>query len=115
MASCVAPQMSIQQIRAQESIPTCDTDAECEIMWNAAQVFVVQNSYFKMQTVSDAIIQTYGPTTAAGFAFTVMKEPTGNGQHRVLVEAYCGNIFGCGENPWSVVLRFNDYVNPDQG
>ena len=110
--SCAPTQaMLVKQSQVAETIPTCSDDRDCDRKWVAAQAFVTQNSGFRIQTATDAIIETFGPTTAVAFAFNVVKEPIVDAGYRFLVTVYCGNIFGCGEDPWDVALRFNNYLN----
>jgi len=51
-----SPQV-VQQF--QNTIPTCSGEADCKAKWEAAQLWVVHNAGFKIQTATDVLIETY--------------------------------------------------------
>lgn len=101
-----------QQARVRDTIPTCEIEKECQNKWDAAQVWVSQNSGYKIQTASSAIIETYNSTDGStALAMKVLKEPLGSGKYRFVLSAGCANLFGCDKRPIDVIQRFNDYIN----
>lgn len=89
------------------TIPTCQTDAECKAKWDAAQVWVVRNSGYRIQTATDVLIQTFGPLgESMALAMVVLKEPTGDG-YRITISTNCANIFGCRPDAWGAAVQFN--------
>lgn len=115
LAGCVSPQM-MQQAEAVEPWETeeanlpveCKGAAQCATVWRAAQVWVANNSGFKMQVVSDAIIQTYNaPNYSQRYAFQVTREPRGGDLDRILIVPSCGGAPMCRLSPWRMSARFN--------
>jgi len=91
--------------------PTCEAD-KCNYMWEAAQVWVSNNSAYKIQIATSAIISTYNSTRGStDLAFKVTKEPIGSGKYKISMFARCDNILGCAVNPDQAVQNFNRHIN----
>jgi hypothetical protein len=79
------------------SIPTCTGEADCAAKWDAAQLWVVKHSSYKLQTVTNVLMETYGTgqaytsdTAEVGRVFAqVTKEPTGEGSYRIVANIGC--------------------------
>ncbi len=105
------PEIQAKRDHLRETTPTCSTERECKEMWSAAQAWVASNCGMKLQTVTDTIIQTYNPPgSSPALAAQIIKEPLGGGKYRILIKAYCSNIFGCVPDQWESAFKFNDYV-----
>lgn len=91
--------------------PTCTGD-QCTRMWQAAQVWIVKNSAFKIQLVNDTIIQTYSATNyTTDIAYVVTKMPLAAGGYSINMSANCDNLFGCQpETPSQAIMRFNTEI-----
>jgi len=93
------------------TIPTCNGKADCKVKWQAAQLWVVQNSAYKIQTATDVVIETYNPSEAGtGLAAEVTKEPMGHGEYKIVVKLWCNNIFGCVPDALDSEIDFNKTV-----
>jgi hypothetical protein len=55
-------QVSGETMEQATSPLTCMNKAECDAWWGRAQVWVTNHSEYKLQTVTDSIIQTAGPS-----------------------------------------------------
>jgi len=107
-ASGPSPQ-TVAQFR--NTIPTCDGDADCKAKWEAAQLWVVHNAGFKIQTATDVLIETYNPTGGSpSLAARVTKEPLGGGRYKLVVYVWCDNVFGCVPDGWQAAINFNQVV-----
>lgn len=74
----------------------CEGKAQCDAMWSRAQLFVTQKSAYKVQMVSDSIIQTFGPLARdPGLAYLVTRETSSDGNGIITVRPRCANMFGC--------------------
>ncbi|MES1241775.1 MAG: SHOCT domain-containing protein [Acidobacteriota bacterium] len=92
----------------EETIPVCEGEADCKAKWEAAQLWIVHNSAFKLQTATDVLLETFSPGRSdARLAARVTKEPLGGGRYRLLVSLWCNNIFGCVPDGWQAALAFN--------
>jgi hypothetical protein len=95
----------------QAGIQQCDGKEACDAAWEAAQVWVAQNSRLKIQTATNVLIETYGggqydPT----LSMRVLKEPSGNGKYRIVFSGGCNNMFGCQPNVFEAGVRFNQVI-----
>lgn len=96
--------------RAQAPV-VCGEKERCDRLWQAAQSWIAQHSAYKIQLISDSVIQTYGPLKSnPGLAFRVVKEPGPYGTYNINIAAACGNIFLCNESPLAAVADFKDYL-----
>lgn len=115
LTGCAAsPELQKIQREVADHMPTCNADIpkQCAQMWEAAQVWVVQNSAFKLQIATDVLLETYGPPAYdTRIAVRVLKEPTGPGSYRFNATVYCSNIFGCSPNQWVALRDFQQYVS----
>ena len=114
LSGCAAMPSKADQAKIakfQQTIPTCSSDAECKAMWDAAQLWIVHNAGYKLQNVTDVLLQTYNPGPYdTDLAVEVTKEPQGNGVYKIVVKAWCNNLFGCTPNALDAELDFNSKV-----
>lgn len=110
-ATAPSPALQAKRAQFQSTIPTCEDEADCKAKWEAAQLWVVHNAGFKIQTATDVLIETYNPGPYdAKIAARVTKEPLGGGKYRLIVFVWCSNVFGCVPNDWDAALNFNAVV-----
>lgn len=115
VAGCAeAPTISPEQ-RAKMEAPICSDARMCELMWQRAQIWLANNSTWKLQTVTPVILQTYGPGGSASssldVAYTITKEPLGNDSYRIVMAAACSNMFGClPKAPFERIIEFNTFL-----
>lgn len=111
LAGCAtSPASDLRENRAEfeRTIPTCDGEQDCNAKWEAAQLWVVHNAGFKIQTATNVLLETYNATGGStSIAARVTKEPLGGGRYKIIVRTWCDNIFGCTPNTWDAALDFN--------
>jgi hypothetical protein len=91
----------------------CVKGDDCDTKWGRAVAWVSRNSAWKIQTQTDSLIQTFGPSTrgnSTASAFVVNKVPIGDGRHEIAMNSACGNIFGCIPDAIALKAHFNSYV-----
>lgn len=89
----------------------CDGAEECGLLWRRAQAWVVQNSGFKIQIATDAIVETYNPPTySTRWAFRITRTPITKTRERIQVEPNCGEVPLCSRRKDSMVAAFNAYL-----
>lgn len=93
----------------QRTIPVCVGEQQCRMAWAYARNWVIQNCGMKIQNITDTYIETFGSHTAA-LACRVVGEPRGPDSWAIVMNASCGNIFGCVPDAWQSALRFNREV-----
>lgn len=97
--------------RINKTIPTCAGVEECNAKWEAAQLWVVHNASYKIQTATTVLIETYNPAPSSpSLAARITKEPLGGGKYRILVALWCDNMFGCVPSAFDKALDFNKTV-----
>jgi len=89
----------------------CTNKAQCDLYWQRAQAWVANNSEYRLQTVTDTIIETYGPLAArSGLAFRITKVPDDKEGARIYALPACSNAFGCSPAPADAVIAFRRFV-----
>lgn len=92
-----------------QTIAECRSEKECLRMWAAAQSWVARNIPWKVQSITDGFLETYGPPEhSPQLAARIVKEPIGATNYRFVATFWCNNIFGC--NP-SVITALADFNN----
>lgn len=110
---CVANQPKLPpELQSELDTPIyCEGEGECKVMWERATFFVNSNAGFKLQVHNDTIIQTYNPSEhSPELAFSISKEPLGNGRYQIWTKAWCANIFGCQPNQYEATARAKRYI-----
>lgn len=84
----------------------------CKEEWERAQLWIVKHSRYKIQLVTDVLIETYNPRKGdTNYGLTVTKEPIGNSGYSIRLDLVCGNMFGgCSPTPVHVRNAFYYYV-----
>ena len=93
----------------------CEGEDECKLMWERATFFVNSNAAYKIQIHNDTVIQTYNPSeNSPSLAFSVTKEPLGNGKYQIWTKAWCANMFGCQPNHIETIAKAKKYIRTGQ-
>ena len=126
LAGCAAgsnPKVDAYRTEFVRTIPTCQTERECEVKWATARRWVLENAGMKLQHVTNDFLETFNsPEYSGRLAVRVVKEPLQGGSgYRIVITTQCSpNLVlaasgGCmGGNTWEHALRFNAYVNAAQ-
>lgn len=103
------------QAKFDAEVPVCVGESDCRAKWEAAQVWIVRNSGFKLQVATDVLLETYNSTNSSvKLAVRVVKVPMGGGKYRIEVTTRCANIFGCSPDSWAAAHDFNQVVGAAQ-
>lgn len=90
----------------------CANSAECAAMWSRVQLYLAQKSSYKIQLVTDSIIQTYsGAHYEARLSYTITRELLPDGAGLIRFSAGCGNMFGCVPSAGEAGRDFNMYIS----
>lgn len=72
---------------------------------------MTNNSKWKVQTATDAIIVTFTPSqSATERGFKITKEPLAGGLEQIRIASGCNNMFGCSTDEFETALAFKTYV-----
>ena len=113
LTGCVAnqPKLSSEVQYELDRALYCQTEDDCKAMWERATYYVSTHAGYKMQIVSDTVIETHNPTQhSTALAFKVTKEPVGTGQYRLWTTAWCANMFGCVPNKFEAIAKAKYYI-----
>ncbi len=107
-AGCATPQ---QAAVAPPPPLFCKVKDECELFWRRAQVWLAQNSSYRIQSATDTVISTHGPRRySVDRAYRITRVPGPNGIDQILFESGCANLFGCSTNRFDDEVSFKRYV-----
>lgn len=111
LSGCAAPEpMTAEQAKLMEA-PICDSSNSCTLMWQRAQLWLVNNSTWRLQMANDTLLQTFGPGDSTDVAYTVTRTPLGGDRYQIAMRAGCGNIFGCVPKSGAErIMEFNTYL-----
>ena len=74
----------------------CIGEEQCKLYWERAQVWVAQNSSWKIQVATSVLIQTYNAADGSSYNhYSLMREPLESGTEVITMTTGCDNIFGC--------------------
>jgi hypothetical protein len=108
-----SPERQAKQAEFRRTIPTCSGQtADCNAKWEAAQLWVVRNAGWKIQTQSSVLIETYNAVGSStnGSRFVSRKSRLVAGDISFMVNVWCDNIFGCHPDSWGAALDFNRHI-----
>jgi hypothetical protein len=92
--------------------PTCATKTECDVKWGVARTFILNNSRYKFQTLTDDYMVTFSPTGGDTYlGAQVNREPLPNGGWAIVGKFWCDNIFGCNPPAAKTLNEFNAAVS----
>jgi hypothetical protein len=116
MAVSLAGCLTTQEAE-QPPIPStkCKQGQDCDAKWSRAVEWVSQNSAYKIQTQTDALIQTYSGTIDegdTGLSMTVTKAALGQpGEYEIVARMGCANPLGCFPEPRAALVQFAAFVS----
>lgn len=111
LLGCVSAPVTPEILAAANEPLLCADKKQCDFYWQRAQVWVSGNSGYKIQTVTDALIQTHGPFgSKVELAHKIVRAPNEDGSARILISSACDNMFGCQPSRESAAANFKRFV-----
>lgn len=116
LSACVSTEFQNARADAwteyRNTIPVCSSDAECKAMWEMAEVWVVRNADYKIQSKTDIQISTFN-SNDSGIQVNVLKEPIGGGKYQIVATVMCGALAAefCTKHPAFLSVDFNKTLN----
>ena len=78
----------------------CRDRPHCDRVWSALQVWLVNNCRMRIQTATDAVIQTFRPGDSNTLGYTATRTLRADGGGSIAVRAVCeATVYGCIANP----------------
>jgi hypothetical protein len=89
----------------------CRNADECAQWWQRAQDWVARHSAYKLQTLTDSLIETAGPEGGSGkLAYEITKVTNHDGSATIGYAAHCDSMVGCRPDPWKAGAGFKQFV-----
>lgn len=93
------------------TVPTCSSTKECEVKWSAARQWILTNSGWKIQTMTNEYMETFNSVgSSTELAVQVQKLAQADGSYKIAVKVWCDNIYGCRIPPLDAAIHFNQFV-----
>ena len=71
----------------------CTVKEQCDLYMQRAQIWIEQNSHYRLQVANDNVVTTYGPTDDLQMAYRVLRIPNADGSAHISVQASCGSDY----------------------
>jgi hypothetical protein len=111
LAGCAQDQVSSITMEQATQPLTCMSRAECDAWWARAQVWVTNHTEYKIETITNSVIQTAGPSSGKrALAYQVTLTPTNEATATIGFAAHCDSPLGCNPNPWAAGADFKQFV-----
>ena len=111
LSGCVQTPIAVEPPAASADPVLCVNRSQCDVYWQRAQAWVANNSVYRLQTVTDTVLETAGPQAArTGLAYRVTRVPDNQDGARIYVMAACGNAVACNPAPSDAVNAFKRFV-----
>lgn len=106
----VHPASEADADEAQRPIVCVGTE-QCALWWRRAQLWISRNSGYKLQVISDTVLETYGARPGStSWAFGATREPLGDGREQIELSPSCGSTPQCTQNALTLRADFSRYV-----
>lgn len=111
LTGCANPPSSQRDLEDAATPLLCIGAAECTLAWRSAQVWIAENSYWKIQVATDAVIQTYnGDPYTVMRRYTLTRIPIGGDREEIRIASSCANRFRCHEDEAAAHASFKRQV-----
>lgn len=114
LAGCMPPYKPDQAklAYAQTIQPVCRGERECELMWSAARLWVLDKAGYKIKILTGDYLETYSPTGGNTYIGVMLnKVPNKDGSYRLKSQIWCDNMFGCNPDIVDAIVDLNTTVN----
>lgn len=113
VSGCASMEKIDPAIQSEASQPlVCGNKQQCDLYWQRAQAYVNQHSNYRVQSVTDNILTTYGPTgTSTDLAYRLTKVPNADGSATIEMTLGCSDyIIGCKPNSIVETANLKRYI-----
>jgi len=111
LPGCVQTPIAVEPPATSAEPVLCVDRSQCDVYWQRAQAWVANNSVYRLQTITDTVLETAGPQPArTGLAFRITRVPDNQEGARIYVMAACGNSVACNPAPSDAVIAFKRFV-----
>lgn len=111
VTACAAPAPDAATSALADEPLYCNGAEQCNLYWRRAQVWLANNSKYRIQSATDTVITTHGPSSGSiERAYQVVRMPMDAGREQITIASGCGNIYGCNTHQDSMAASFKRFV-----
>ncbi|MHB0992682.1 MAG: hypothetical protein ACYC0M_15595 [Burkholderiales bacterium] len=114
LSGCADQSISPELDSAAHDPLTCANKSQCDIYWSRVQIWVSQNSFFRIQTVTDTILNTYGPDQYNHIAYQINRIPNEDGSARIKINSGCDIPMLCKKQVYLNMVSLKNFVRDGQ-
>ncbi|WMD22254.1 hypothetical protein RAS12_07700 [Achromobacter seleniivolatilans] len=94
----------------------CTGESECKLMWERAIFYISTTSRWQLRVQTNNLIETEGvPANYYALAYSVAREPMGEGRYRLASQTWCGlKGFQCRPHADEGLARLKYYIRTGQ-
>jgi hypothetical protein len=92
---------------------TCHAGADCDAKWSRAKAWITDHSKYKVETSSETLMQTSGPTTFEtdpSLKYKVAKIAMGPREYTIEFTGGCDSIFACTPTVQAAQAEFTESI-----
>lgn len=109
ISACAAPPKGPAPVTTNPLL--CKVPDECNLYWRRAQVWLARHSAYRVQSATDTVIATHGPSPhSVDRAYRVTRVPGTDGRDEITLDSGCANLFGCSTDRNADYASFRLYV-----
>lgn len=112
LTACMMPQPT-SAVRNQAAEPlVCEGEQQCAVYWQRAYDWMVLNTVWKVEDVTDNTMRTVMPMDGSDErGFEVRRVPAGEGREELVLRTHCdGYAWVCNTSDTAAIASFKQYV-----
>ena len=99
------------ELNSEAHVPlTCANKQQCDLYWSRAQIWISDHSFFRIQTVTDTVLNTYGPDQYNHISWQLARIPNADGSARIKITPNCDIQILCVKQVYQDVVSLKEYV-----
>lgn len=111
VTACAAPAPDAATTALANEPLYCNGAEQCGLYWRRAQVWLANNSSYRIQSATDTVITTHGPSSGSiERAYQVVRMPMEGGREQITISSGCANIYGCNTHTDAMAASFKRFV-----
>lgn len=113
LAGCTVPPPGAQDRADADKPLVCEGPEQCAAYWQRAQTWLVHNSVWKIETVTDDRMATFTPTRRSDErGYEVRRQPAGSNRQELTLATTCrGYMWRCNVSDTAARAYFYRYVS----
>lgn len=93
--------------RIGQSTPYCRAGADCDVKWEATQLWISSNTPNKIRMANGTLIETERNPDGIELVMKAQKVPLGSGRYELRMDIVCETVLGCSPTPHEAHHAYN--------